>query len=43
MLLENSKGERVIFVFKKKMKLQGDGGVLCEIASMVGVWIFPGP
>ena len=26
----------------RKWKILGGGGVLCEIPSVVGVWIFPG-
>lgn len=39
MLLENSKGERVIFVFKK-MKLQGDGGSYVKLLPWWGCGYF---
>ena len=38
----NSEGLGGVILVVKKWKFRGGGGGLCEIPSMVGVWIFSG-
>ena len=39
--VENPEG-RGVTVFLKKWKIRGGGGILSELPSVVGVWIFSG-